>query len=838
VSVLGALALAWLRQRSPARRLAAWVLAIAGPALLTVAALPLGSSLVLGGFLFSALIVVIVVALIGGKWPALTGVVLTTLARVFLFAPPFVGSRPDLRPNVVSVVGFAVAGAAVAILIGDLAQVAEKQASSGRVEAALRRVATLVARAAPADELFAAVTEEVGRLIGGDFARLARYGPEGTLTFVAAWSRIGEHFPVGSRWAVAGQDNIGALVRRTGRPARIDNFDGISGPLAADARERGIRTAAGVPIIVDGHIWGVIFAGSTLRQPLPPDTEARLSSFTDLLATAIANAEHRGVLARLADEQAALRRVATLVARGAPPDELFAAVPGEIGQLIQAGQTTLYRYEPENTVTAVAAWRLSGDPSPAIGARLPLGGNNLTTIISQTRRPARVDNYADASTELGRAILAGDLRSAAGAPIIVQGRLWGVMIAGAIDEHGLPADTEARLASFTELVATAISNADSRAGLTRLAEEQAALRRVATLVARGALPDELFAAVPGEVGQLLQATQMAMIRYSVDGTSTVVANWSATGEAVPPIGSTERLGGKNLTTIISQTGAPARIDSYADASGAPAVAARGAGLRSAAGAPIIVQGRVWGAMIASAVDDRPMALDTEVRLASFTELLATAIANAENLAQLTASRARVVAAADETRRRIERDLHDGAQQRLVSLGFAVQAAQMAVPPEVGELRGELAQVAEGLASVLDDLREMARGIHPAILAQGGLAPALKTLARRSSVPVELDLRAVARLPERIEVAAYYVVSEALANAAKHAHANVVHVDADADGPALCLRIRDDGAGGADPAGGTGLVGLKDRVEALGGTIRVQSPAGAGTSLHVELPLAN
>jgi len=214
----------------------------------------------------------------------------------------------------------------------------------------------------------------------------------------------------------------------------------------------------------------------------------------------------------------------------------------------------------------------------------------------------------------------------------------------------------------------------------------------------------------------------------------------------------------------------------------------------------------------------------------------TAIANAENLTELTASRARVVAAADETRRRIERDLHDGAQQRLVSLSLALQAAQAAVPPQLGELEGELERVAKGLAGVLDDLQEMARGIHPAILARGGLEPALKTLARRCTVPVELDVRGVARLPERVEVAAYYVVAEALTNAAKHAHASVVHVDVEAADHALGLRVRDDGNGGADPARGTGLIGLKDRVEALGGTITVHSPVSAGTSLRAEFPL--
>ena len=181
------------------------------------------------------------------------------------------------------------------------------------------------------------------------------------------------------------------------------------------------------------------------------------------------------------------------------------------------------------------------------------------------------------------------------------------------------------------------------------------MRRVATLVAHGAPADELFAAVTEEAGQLLQADQTTMTRYEPDGTATVVASWRRTGKAVPPVGDRQRLGGNNLTTIISQTRCPARMDSYADASGAPAAAARTAGFRSAAGAPITVQGRLWGAMTAGSVEEQPLAPDTEARLASFTELVATAVSNAENLAALTASRARIVAAADETRRRIERD---------------------------------------------------------------------------------------------------------------------------------------------------------------------------------------
>jgi len=410
-----------------------------------------------------------------------------------------------------------------------------------------------------------------------------------------------------------------------------------------------------------------------------------------------------------------------------------------------------------------------------------------------------------------------------------------VIFAGSNLKQPLQPDTEARLASVTELVATAIANAESRAGITRLAEEQAALRRVATLVARGAPAVEVFGAVTEEAGQLLQADQTTMSRYESDDTATIVAGWSKTGDVLP-IGERPRLGGKNLMTIISQTRRPARIASTAQASGDEIAVIRPAGLRSGVGTPIIVQGRLWGVMIANSTNEQALAPDTEARLASFTDLVATAIANTEHLAQLTASRARVVATADETRRRIERDLHDGAQQRLVSLRLALRAAQTTVPPQLGELGDELEQVADGLEGVLDELREMARGIHPAILAKGGLAPALKTLARRWTVPVKLDVRAVARLPERVEVAAYYVVSEALTNAAKHAQASLVNVEVETVEGALRLCVRDDGVGGADPIRGSGLVGLRDRVEALGGAITIQSPPGSGTAVRVELPL--
>jgi signal transduction histidine kinase len=231
----------------------------------------------------------------------------------------------------------------------------------------------------------------------------------------------------------------------------------------------------------------------------------------------------------------------------------------------------------------------------------------------------------------------------------------------------------------------------------------------------------------------------------------------------------------------------------------------------------------------------PLPAGTEARLAGFTELAATAIANAQAQAELTASRARIVAAADETRRRIERDLHDGAQQQLVSLALQLQAAQETVPPGLESLRTELGRVAAGLTGTLEELREYARGIHPAVLTDGGLASALNTLAHRSPLPVTLDVHLARRLPERVEATAYYVVSEALANAAKHAGASAVHVAVDAAGEVIRLAVRDDGGGGADPARGSGLAGLNDRVAAIGGTLSMRSRPGEGTTLLAELP---
>jgi signal transduction histidine kinase len=539
----------------------------------------------------------------------------------------------------------------------------------------------------------------------------------------------------------------------------------------------------------------------------------------------------------LAEEQAALRRVATLVARGTTPEEVFAAVAEEVGQLFPVDLATMCRYDSGRTLTFVASWGGIGERFP-VGSQGVLGGNNVVTVVFETGRPVRIDDYAErASGVQGARVRDAGVRSAVGTPIIVEDRLWGAIFAASTLEQPLPPDTEARLASFTELVATAIANAESRASLARLAEEQAALRRVATLVARGVPSEEVFAAVTAEAGQLLGAQLAGMGRYESDPAVTVLAAWAAEGEDHPLVPGPWPLEGGDLASEVFHTGRPVWIEDYRAVPGPIAAFVRDElGIGSSVASPILDQGRLWGVLfLHSKLGRQPFAPDAESRLTGFTELVATAIANAENLAGLAASRARIVAAADDTRRRIERDLHDRIQQQLASLMLDLRTVQTSVPARFGELRGKLSPIAERLASVSDQVRAISHGVHPTILSGSGLEPALQSLALQSMMPVEFHLRAGRRLPEHVEVAAYYAVSEALTNAAKHAHASAVHVELDTSGPVLELVIRDDGIGGADPANGSGLVGLSDRIEALGGTLEVTSSVGNGTTLLIKIP---
>jgi signal transduction histidine kinase len=373
----------------------------------------------------------------------------------------------------------------------------------------------------------------------------------------------------------------------------------------------------------------------------------------------------------------------------------------------------------------------------------------------------------------------------------------------------------------------------SRDELRRVADEQAGLRRLATLVAYGVPPDEVFSAVAREVGQILQARHTQVFRYEPDGAITTVGSWNTEGPvATEPVGSRSWPEKGTVSELVARTGAPGRMDSDAGSGELISQATKPGGV-SAVGCPITVGGRLWGAMIASSSTLEPLPEGTEERMQDFTELVAVAIANAQGHAELAASRARIVAAADQIRRRIERDLQNGIQQDLVTLALDLGAIEAEVPPE---LKGQVSRTAQTLQHASNRVREISRGLYPAFLARGGLQSALKTLARRSPISVELTVNAYRRIPERFELAAYHIVAEALTNTAKHAHATVVHVDVTVKETVIRLSVRDDGAGGATQARGSGLIGLTDRAEALGGRIEIISPPGGGTSILVEIPI--
>jgi PAS domain S-box-containing protein len=376
----------------------------------------------------------------------------------------------------------------------------------------------------------------------------------------------------------------------------------------------------------------------------------------------------------------------------------------------------------------------------------------------------------------------------------------------------------------------------SHAEVSALAEQQAALRRVATLVARGVDPSLVYPAAVAELSRALGIDNVALLRYESGEALVLLAARDDSGLTKLPIGERIPLDDDNVAGIILNNAAPGRVDSFDGASVRTAERMRRLGLRSAVGAPIIVDGRIWGALVVGSSRSERMHPETEARIGDFADLVATAISNAETRAELTASRARIVAAGDQARRRFERDLHDGAQQRIVSLGLELRAVEAQIPAEHDRLRDKLSNVVDGLVAVSTELQEISRGIHPAILSKGGLGPAIKTLARRSAVPVDLDLNVDRRLPESVEVAAYYVVAEALTNAAKHAQARGVEVAAVAGECELHLTISDDGVGGAVAGTGSGLIGLKDRVEALAGRLGISSPPGNGTTLTVTIPL--
>jgi signal transduction histidine kinase len=527
----------------------------------------------------------------------------------------------------------------------------------------------------------------------------------------------------------------------------------------------------------------------------------------------------------------AQRRIATLVAGGAPAAEVFAAIAEQVGDVIGLPLVVVWRYESDGVGIVIGAWgELRHQFLP--GSRWPLDGGAVCALLRKVGHARRVDDFAGVPGTIAAAQREAGIRSCAGAPIIVDGEVWGAISVLSTDPARLPDQIEYRLAGITELVATAISNSASHEERTRLADEQAALRRVATLVARAVPEAQLFGAVIEEVGSLFGADLAGMIRYEPDVTVTPVAAWGA-GVEHPAWPDPWPTGEVDPATLIAKTGRAVRID-WNGVTGTIATLLRDRGIRSSVGCPIVVGGCLWGALAVHTRRPHPFPPDTESRLEHFTELVATAISNIEARGELAASRARIVEATDEERRRVVRDLHDGAQQRLVHTIITLKLARRALQREEQNLPALLTEALDQAEHATAELRELAHGILPAILTHGGLRAGVDALASRMPVPVENGV-AVGRLPAAIEATAYFVVAEALTNVAKHSRARRATVAARVEHGTLRVQVRDDGIGGARP-GGSGLLGMADRLAALGGQLRIESPAAGGTLIAADFPL--
>ena len=728
---------------------------------------------------------------------------------------------------------------AVAIVRDITTRMLQEQALEALAEgrAALSRVAVAVAKAERPEAVFDVVTEEVARLLGADAANLVRFedleAEQGLI--VGKWSEPG--IPIAEVGTLVQLDR-GPLdrVRVTGRPARggVDDPD-MSPRLAARLKELGVTSLVAAPITVSGSLWGAVVVSVTGDKTFAEADEDRISEFANLVAVALANAEAREQVAALAEGRAALSRVAVAVATATRPESVFDVVTEEVGRLFGANAATLFRFDrhDENACVVVGRWSQDGAGTSPLGTQVELRGGPVTRV-RRTGLPSR-GHVGDADQPELVALLSDlGIKSLVAAPIEVSGALWGAVVVSLMDDDAFADDAEERLVQFGKLVAVALANAQAREDLAALADEQAALSRVAVAVATGELPERLFDAVSEEVGRLFGARSAATVRYLPgERASVIVGGWDRDG-GFDRKGVRVAFRGGAIARVCD-SGRPERVDIETVP---PEIQAgmEQEGVISQVAAPIVVSGRLWGATSISIGPPDRFRSDAEQRLGKFTGLVAVALSNAEAREQLTASRSRIVQAGDAERRRLERNLHDGAQQRLVALALALRMAQAKLPNDPGAANELLDRASEELALGLEELRELARGIHPAILTDRGLAPALEALAARATVPVEVNGLPSERLPEPIEAAAFYVVAESLTNVAKYASAQSARVDLARDDGRLVVEVSDDGIGGADSAKGSGLRGLTDRVEALGGTLHVSSEKGRGTTVRAELPV--
>jgi signal transduction histidine kinase/CHASE3 domain sensor protein len=662
--------------------------------------------------------------------------------------------------------------------------------------------------------------------------------------------------------AAEGERRMGALRATLGRYAAAEQRDVVGRQDRVDAAgARSIAVATGgligsIALIVLISVYlrtaivlpvrraagmAVRLAGGDLTTRMPARSVGEIGELESAFNRMGRSLEAgRDELRGLVEEQAALRRVATLVGAGGTPDAIFGAVSDEVRRLVGIDITSMFRCEPHAMLTLLAVRSPSGAVlDDAIGRRIPMGP--ALRVMLQSRKPLRLDEREVArwSEHIPEARPL-ELRASIGVPIIVGGRPWGAIFASATAATRLPPAAEEPFADFTELVATAIANAQARSELSLLAQEQAALRRVATLVIRGASPDAVFDMVAEEVAHVVDADLTAVHRILPEGGTVRIAGWAADGRPLPNGG---RRSEEAAIHGELSAGRTVRVTPTGDEPiGSHARIASQRGGRSFIAVPIMVADRAWGAIFAATGKPEPFPADAETRMLGFTELVATAVSAAAARAELAASnerlsesRARVVAAADEERARVVRDLHDGAQQRLVHALITLKMARRTLSAEQSralELVEEALVQAER-ANV--ELRELAHGIMPSVLRHGGLAAGVRSLTGHISLPMDVDVLRE-RLPSQVEASAYFIIAEALTNILKHANAHEAQVRAFREGDALCIEVRDDGVGGAELTGSTGLLGLQDRAVAVNGSLRVDSPAGGGTRVTATLPL--
>jgi signal transduction histidine kinase len=646
--------------------------------------------------------------------------------------------------------------------------------------------------------------------------------------------------------SVATEDFLGTVLQKAAQPICVVDADGRirfanAAALAAlghgSACDRPIRLPPATGEIVTSDLdWFVRHDGSTfpvsyVSVPIDiPMGRLAVVTFTDAedrLREEQLRREHETIVA-------AQRRIATLVAGGAPPAEVFAAIAEQVGSVIGLPLVVVWHYESDGMGVVISAWGEFRHPFQP-GSRWTLEGGAVCALLRKVGRPQRVEDFAGVPGTIAEAQREAGIRSCAGAPIIVGGEVWGAISVLSTDPAPLPHEIEYRLAEITELVATAISSSATREELGRLADEQAALRRVATLVARGVPECELFSAVIEEVGSLFGADFAGMVRYESDVTVTPVAAWGAVDEhpGWPDPWPTNEV---DPATMIARTHRAVRID-WSGVPGAVAASLRDVGVTSSVGSPILVNGRLWGALAVHTRRPHPFPVDTESRLGNFTELVATAISNIEARAELAASRARIVQATEEERRRVVRDLHDGAQQRLVNTIMTLKRGREALDHgEAPDVRAVLTEAIDHAQHATEELRELAHGILPATLSHVGLRAAVRQLVSRMPLPVENRVSGE-RFSATIEATAYFVIAEALTNIAKHSRAGYATVTGCVEHGTLRVEVRDDGIGGARPDG-SGLLGMADRLAALGGQLRIESPAGGGTLIAAEFPLTD